>query len=65
VVCFGLYIDEIFHPLYFDFVKKKEEGTKNEAIEVVKTDISHPNFSNPVFNNKLIISYLNRKYGFL
>jgi hypothetical protein len=36
VVCFGLYIDEIFHPLYFDFVKKKEEGTKNEAIEVAK-----------------------------
>jgi hypothetical protein len=36
VVCFGLYIDEIFHPLYFDFVKKKEGGTKNEAIEVAK-----------------------------
>jgi hypothetical protein len=40
VVCFGLYIDDIFYPLYFDFVKKKTESPKKESIEIAKKLIS-------------------------
>ncbi len=35
-VCFGLYIDDVFHPLFLDFVRKKDKADKGEAIEVAK-----------------------------
>ena len=36
VVCFGLYIDEIFYPLFFDFVRKRAKADKREPIEIAK-----------------------------
>lgn len=36
VVCFGLYIDDVFYPLFFDFVRKKGKADEKEAIEVAK-----------------------------
>jgi hypothetical protein len=36
VVCFGLYIDDIFYPLFFDFVRNKDKADKGESIEVAK-----------------------------
>jgi hypothetical protein len=35
-VRFGLYIDKIFHPLFFDFVRKKGKADKKEPIEIAK-----------------------------
>lgn len=35
-VCFGLYIDEIFYPLFFDFVRKKGKADKKEPIKIAK-----------------------------
>lgn len=35
-VCFGLYIDDIFYPLFFDFVRKKGKAEKKEPIEIAK-----------------------------
>lgn len=35
-VCFGLYIDDIFYPLFFDFVRKKGNSEKKEPIEIAK-----------------------------
>ena len=40
VVCFGLYIDGIFYPLFFDFVKKKTGEQGSQAIEVAKKLVS-------------------------
>jgi hypothetical protein len=31
VVCFGLYIEDVFYPLYFDFVKKKKIKKEQKA----------------------------------
>ena len=36
VVCFGLYIDDIFYPLFFDFVRKKGKADKKEPIQIAK-----------------------------
>lgn len=36
VVCFGLYIDDVFYPLYFDFVPNKSEKKENKSIVVAK-----------------------------
>lgn len=36
VVCFGVYLDNIFYPLYFDFVPKKSEKKENKSIVVAK-----------------------------
>ncbi len=40
VVCFGLYIEGVFYPLFFDFVKKKTGMQGNQAIEVAKKLVS-------------------------
>lgn len=40
VVCFGLYIEDVFYPLFFDFVKKKIDAQGNHAVEVAKKLIS-------------------------
>ena len=36
VICFGLYIDDIFYPLFFDFVRKKGKADKKEPIQIAK-----------------------------
>ncbi len=36
VVCFGLYIDDVFYPLFFDFVRKKGKADKKEPIQIAK-----------------------------
>lgn len=36
VVCFGLYIEDIFYPLYFDFVKKKKKKKEQAKLSTKK-----------------------------
>ncbi|WP_338791902.1 hypothetical protein [Bernardetia sp. MNP-M8] len=36
VVCFGLYIEDVFYPLFFDFVRKKGKADKKEPIQIAK-----------------------------
>jgi hypothetical protein len=40
VVCFGLYIEDVFYPLFFDFVKKKMDTQGNQAVGVAKKLVS-------------------------